>query len=228
MPKQTCEVAAPLHRFLYPHRMISIGSMANRHYHRTGFPAYIKAMGDITVLLGRARDGDRGAFDSLFDALYPDLRRIAHARLASHQRSTMLNTTVLVHECFLKFTAADRLTPTDRAHFLAYGAQVMRSIIVDLARARQSERRGGDAAHTTLGTDVRENLPAGEDEIMDVHEALEQLALLDARLAKVVEMRYFGGLREAEIAEALGVNERTIRRDWEKARLLLAAALREQ
>jgi DNA-directed RNA polymerase specialized sigma24 family protein len=77
-------------------------------------------------------------------------------------------------------------------------------------------------------TDVRDNVPAGEDEIMDVHEALEQLALLDARLAKVVEMRYFGGLREAEIAEALGVNERTIRRDWEKARLLLAAALREQ
>ena len=103
----------------------------------------------------------------------------------------------------------------------------MRSIIVDLARARQSERRGGDAAHTTLGTDVRDNVPAGEDEIMDVHEALEQLALLDARLAKVVEMRYFGGLRETEIAEALGVNERTVRRDWEKARLLLAAALRE-
>ena len=100
-------------------------------------------MGDITVLLGRARDGDRGAFDGLFDALYPDLRRIAHARLAAHQRNTMLNTTVLVHECFLKFTAADRLTPKDRAHFLAYGSQMMRSIIVDVARARQAERRGG-------------------------------------------------------------------------------------
>jgi len=183
-------------------------------------------MGDITVLLGRARDGDRGAFDGLFDALYPDLRRIAHARLASHQRNTMLNTTVLVHECFLKFTAADRLTPKDRAHFLAYGSQMMRSIIVDVARARQAERRGGDAAHTTLNTDVRDRVPAGEDEIMDVHEALEQLAALDQRLAKVVEMRYFGGLREAEIAEALGVTERTVRRDWEKARLLLAAALR--
>jgi hypothetical protein len=72
--------------------------MTNGHYRHLGFPAYIKAMGDITVLLGRARDGDRGAFDSLFDALYPNLRRIAHARLASHQRSTMLNTTVLVHE----------------------------------------------------------------------------------------------------------------------------------
>lgn len=103
-------------------------------------------MGDITVLLGRARDGDRGAFDGLFDALYPGLRRIAHARLASHQRNTMLNTTVLVHECFLKFTAADRLTPKDRAHFLAYGSQMMRSIIVDVARARQAEQRGGDAA----------------------------------------------------------------------------------
>ena len=228
MPEPTYNVNAPFHRFLQPRRAPCVGIMANGYYHHAGFPVYIKAMGDITVLLGRARDGDRGAFDSLFDALYPDLRRIAHARLASHQRSTMLNTTVLVHECFLKFTAADRLTPTDRAHFLAYGAQVMRSIIVDLARARQSERRGGDAAHTTLGTDVRENLPAGEDEIMDVHEALEQLALLDARLAKVVEMRYFGGLRAIEIAEALGVNERTVRRDWEKARLLLAAALREQ
>ena len=110
-------------------------------------------MGDITVLLGRARDGDRGAFDSLFDALYPDLRRIAHARLASHQRSTMLNTTVLVHECFLKFTAADRLTPTDRAHFLAYGAQVMRSIMAGGAgivrRAGGGNRRLGAGAPRT-------------------------------------------------------------------------------
>ena len=104
-------------------------------------------MGDITVLLGRARDGDRGAFDSLFDALYPDLRRIAHARLASHQRSTMLNTTVLVHECFLKFTAADRLTPTDRAHFLAYGALAGGAGIV--RRAGGGNRRLGAGAPRT-------------------------------------------------------------------------------
>ncbi len=109
MPKLTHKVNAPFHRLLQPRRATTVGSMTNGHYRHLGFPAYIKAMGDITVLLGRARDGDRGAFDSLFDALYPDLRRIAHARLASHQRSTMLNTTVLVHECFLKFTAADRL-----------------------------------------------------------------------------------------------------------------------
>ena len=186
-------------------------------------------MGDITVLLAKAREGDQRAFDDLFDVLYPQLRRIAHARLAPHQRNTLLDTTILVHECYLKFSGAGRLTPKDRAHFLAYGAQVMRSIIVDIAPSRNAERRGGDAAHVTLSTDVREQIGScGEEEILDVHEALQQLARLDNRLARVVEMRYFGGMKETEIAEALGVTERTVRRDWEKARLLLAAALRQR
>lgn len=191
-------------------------------------PRYARGMGDITVLLAKARAGDQRAFDDLFDALYPQLRRIAHARLAPHKRNTLLDTTILVHECYLKFSAADRLTPEDRSHFLAYGSQVMRSIIVDVARARSAERRGGDAAHITLGTDVGEQVAArGEAEILDVHEALLALAKLDERLARVVEMRYFGGMKETEIAEVLGVNERTVRRDWEKARLLLAASLRD-
>ena len=111
-------------------------------------------MGDITVLLAKAREGDQRAFDDLFDVLYPQLRRIAHARLAPHQRNTLLDTTILVHECYLKFSGAGRLTPKDRAHFLAYGAQVMRSIIVDIARSRNAERRGGDAAHVTLSTEI--------------------------------------------------------------------------
>jgi len=183
-------------------------------------------MGDITLLLGRAREGDRQAFDELFDLLYPDLRRIAHARLSRNLRDTLLDTTVLVHEAYLKFAAAQRLTPQDRAHFLAYAAHVMRSIIVDTARASHAERRGGDAAHVTLGTEVSDNVAEAEEEILDVHEALTQLAQLDPRLARVVEMRYFGGMKEAEIGEALGVTERTVRRDWEKARLLLASALR--
>jgi len=183
-------------------------------------------MGDITLLLGRAREGDRQAFDELFDLLYPDLRRIAHARLSRNLRDTLLDTTVLVHEAYLKFAAAQRLTPQDRAHFLAYAAHVMRSIIVDTARASRAERRGGDAAHVTLGTEVSDNVAEAEEEILDVHEALTQLAQLDPRLARVVEMRYFGGMKEVEIGEALGVTERTVRRDWEKARLLLASALR--
>jgi RNA polymerase sigma factor (TIGR02999 family) len=184
------------------------------------------APGDITGWIAQARAGDRAAFDRLFDAMYPDLRRIAHGRLARHARDPLLDTTVLVHECYLKFAAAQRLQPADRAHFLAYAATVMRSIIVDLARASRSDRRGGDAAHVTLNTGIAEGVPEPEDEILDVNEALTELAKLDERLARVVEMRYFGGLNNSEIAQALDLTERTVRRDWDKARLLLANALR--
>ena len=183
-------------------------------------------MGDITLLLQRAREGDRQAFDQLFQALYPDLRRIARARLAPHVRGTLLNTTALVHEAYLKFEQSARLTPVDRVHFLAYAARVMRSIIVDAARASRSERRGGDAVHVTFDTNVAESTAAGEEQILDVDTALQRLAQADERLARVVEMRYFGGMTEIEIGEALGLTERTVRRDWEKARLLLADELR--
>lgn len=183
-------------------------------------------MGDITLLLQRARSGDQDAFGDLFARVYPELRRIAHARLAPHRREGGFDTTALVNECYLKFHDAKQLTPQDRSHFLAYSAQMMRSIIVDTARAQRAERRGGDAAHVTLNTEISDQVPNGEDEILDVDEALAQLAKLEPRLAQVVEMRYFGGMTEAEIAQALGVTDRTVRRDWEKARLLLANALR--
>lgn len=185
-------------------------------------------MGDITVLIQRAQGGDRGALDALFDALYPELRRIAHARLTRNLRDTLLDTTALVHECYVKFSQAQRLGPSDRAHFLAYAATAMRSIIVDFARAKAAERRGGDAPHVTLNTALADGLGDrhGEDEIVRVHEALDELAKLDARLAQVVEMRYFGGMTDAEVGEALGITDRTVRRDWDKARLLLAAALK--
>jgi RNA polymerase sigma factor (TIGR02999 family) len=183
-------------------------------------------MGDITQWIALARQGDRAAFDSLFEALYPELRRIAHARLARSARDTLVNTTALVHECYLKFAGAQRLTAEDRIHFLAYAATVMRSIVVDMARAARAARRGGDAAHVTLNTDVVEGVAQPEDEILDIDEALVGLARLDERLAKVVELRYFGGYSNTEIALALDVTERTVRRDWDKARLLLADALR--
>jgi RNA polymerase sigma factor (TIGR02999 family) len=184
-------------------------------------------MGDITQLIARARSGDRAAFDGLFGILYPELRRIAHGRLARNVRDTLMDTTALVHECYLKLLSAERLTPSDRAHFLAYSASVMRSIVVDAARAGLAERRGGDAAHVTLDTGVADGVAQPEQEILDVHGALEELAQLDERLAKVVEMRYFCGMTESEIGEALGLTDRTVRRDWEKARLLLAHALRD-
>jgi RNA polymerase sigma factor (TIGR02999 family) len=108
---------------------------------------------------------------------------------------------------------------------MAYAAAAMRSVIIDYLRRRTSEKRGGDVEHVTLDTALAEVLGARDDEILDVHEALESLAKVDARLVQVVEMRYFAGLTEEEIGRALGLSARTVRRDWERARLLLAEML---
>ncbi|MEO8154115.1 MAG: ECF-type sigma factor [Rhizobacter sp.] len=183
-------------------------------------------MDDITDLLHAAKGGDAEALAALFEALYPDLRRIARKRLSIDERGTLLDTTALVHECYMKFAKAQRLSVEDRGHFMAYAATAMRSIVVDFARARLAERRGGHAPHETLDSTLGDSIPGGEAEILSVHEALDELATLDPRMARVVEMRYFGGLADAEIAEALEVGLRTVRRDWEKARLILSASLR--
>jgi RNA polymerase sigma factor (TIGR02999 family) len=184
-------------------------------------------MGDITTWIAQARQGDRAALDQLVASVYPELRRIAHARLAPHAHNALLNTTTLVHECYMKFVGAQRLNVEDRGHFLAYAASAMRSIIVDQARASLTQRRGGHAAHVTLDTANSGEVAQAEDQIFDVDSAITELARLSPRLAQVVEMRYFGGMNDEEIGLALGVNGRTVRRDWEKARMMLVAALRD-
>jgi RNA polymerase sigma factor (TIGR02999 family) len=180
---------------------------------------------DITQLLQAARHGDRAAADQVVAQLYTDLQRMArrHVRDAGHM--TLLDTTALVHEAWLRLAGGQGAEFPDRRHFLAYAAQAMRSVVIDLVRARQAERRGGGLAHVTLDTAVAEQLPQGDDDVLRVHEALDELAQLEPRLAQVVEMRYFAGLREQEIAEALGVTERTVQRDWQKARLFLSISL---
>ena len=183
-------------------------------------------MGDVTQLIERAREGDRAAFDRIFELLYPELRKIAHRRLNRRAKDELIGTTALVNECYVKLIQRERLTPGDRAHFLAYSATVMRSIIVDAARAAGTDRRGGDAQQVTLSTQLLDSVANPGGDILDVHAALDELAHIDPRLARVVEMRYFGGLSDDEIAEVLAVSSRTVRRDWEKARLLLAHALR--
>ncbi len=183
-------------------------------------------MGDITRLIARARGGDRTALDELFEVVYPDLRRIAHSRLRRGSPDPDLGTTALVNECYLKLRDSQRVEATDRAHFFSYMASAMRSIVVDIARHRASERRGGQALHVTLDDAQADSASAnGEDEILRVHEALEAVAQLDTRLVQVVEMRYFAGMTDIEIADALSITDRTVRRDWQKARVLLAAAL---
>lgn len=138
---------------------------------------------------------------------------------------TSLDTTSLVHECYLRLVSLGQLHTRDRAHFLAYAARAMRSIVVDFVRQRFAKRRGGDEIRVTFATEVRDSIVIGEEQIMQVDEALEELAILDPRLVEVVEMKYFAGFTVEQIAETRGVTTRTIRRDWEKARLLLSAAL---
>ena len=162
---------------------------------------------------------------ALFPALYAELRRLARSRLASGGRHTLLDTSALVHEAFLRMQHNGALALKDREHFLAYAATTMRSIVIDFVRRRSAERRGGDAEHVTLDTRAAESLGSSDDEILAVHDALETLAQVDARLVRVVEMRYFAGLTDVEIGAALGVTDRTVRRDWERARLLLAQML---
>jgi RNA polymerase sigma factor (TIGR02999 family) len=183
-------------------------------------------MGELTQLLLRANAGDEAARQALFASAYEELRIQARARLRDGGRNTLLDTTALVNESFLRFVHAGRLQVNDRCHFFAYAASVMRSVIVDFARQRQAQRCGGDVVHVTLDTQLAESIGAEENEVLGVHDALAQLEATDPRLARVVEMRFFAGMREDEIGEALGVTERTVRRDWERARLLLFAALR--
>lgn len=177
-------------------------------------------------LLQLAHDGNEAAREQLFAVAYEELRSRARAQLREGGRNTLLNTTVLVHESYLRFLQAGQLSGAERGYFFSYAARVMRSVIVDFARQRQTQRRGGDAIHVSLNTQFAEELSAGEDQVVRINDALEALQQVDERLVRVVEMRYFAGMTETEIAAATGVTERTVRRDWHKARLLLAATLR--
>jgi len=180
----------------------------------------------LTALIGRMQGGDAAARDALFAAAYDDLHRLARARLRDGGRSTVLDTTSLVHESYLRFVGAGDLRAEDRRAFFAYASQVMRSVIINSVRERIAQKRGGDWLPLKLSTELAANVAEGDDSILRVHEALEDLEKADPRLAQVAEMRYFGGYSEQEIAETLDVTERTVRRCWEKARLILAEALR--
>jgi len=160
----------------------------------------------------------------LYTALYGDLKRLAHGRLRQLPGGG-LNTTALVHESFLRLDGRE-LHFSHEGQFLAYAAKVMRSVLVDLAREQGAERRGSGLAPLTLATEALLHI-AQEPPLLEVHEALQSLEALEPRLAQVVEMRYFAGLSEAEIGAALGLAERSVRRDWVKARALLRSMLVE-
>jgi RNA polymerase sigma factor (TIGR02999 family) len=176
-------------------------------------------MGELTALLAAVRAGQPGAVDALVALTYKEIHDLAHRRLRQNAAITLLDTTSLVHECYLRLVQLGEIQVADRTHFIAYAARAMRSIVIDLARRRRAERHGGGVPDLTVDTNVSDGQNA--EEVIRVDEALVELATIDTRLAELVELKYFGGLTHEEIAQLQGVNERTVRRDWEKARLFL-------
>lgn len=167
---------------------------------------------------------DCGVQDALFTQTYPELRKLAHARLYRGGRAPMVDTTTLVHESYLRMFKVAGLSLDNRSAFFAYASRTMRSVIVDAVRERKSLCQGGDLEQVTLNTQTSEQPATGPD-VERVHEALLDLEQVEPRLSMVAEMRYFGGYCDTEIAQTLGVTIRTVGRDWEKARLLLCSAL---
>lgn len=190
----------------------------------SGHPSAGAPTEGVTELLLDARSGRRDALDRLFPIVYEELRRVAHARLQREPEGHTLNTTALVHEAYIRLIDVTRVDWRDRVHFLSMAARSMRRILIDYARQHRAARRGGGAVPLDLN-DVLIAADQQADTLSVVDDALEQLAVLNPRLVRVVECRYFAGMTEAETAQALDVNERTVRRDWIKARGWLRKAL---
>jgi RNA polymerase sigma factor (TIGR02999 family) len=181
---------------------------------------------DITLWLDAAREGDRTALDRVLATLYQELHAMARRQLAGQLGHT-LDATALVHEAYLKLVGRNAAQFDDRAHFFAYAASAMRSVVVDYARQRLAQKRGGDLHRVA---ELPEDLEGGvrlDEETLGLDAALTRLAAVDPRLAQVVELRYFTGLSELEIAALLKRSERSIRRDWQKARMFLLASLQD-
>jgi RNA polymerase sigma factor (TIGR02999 family) len=184
----------------------------------------MRASAKPTAILTVLRSGSRESLDRLVPSLYEELRVIAHRRIARRSDGGTLETTGLVHEVYLKLVDESDAGVHDRAHFLALASLAMRHVLVDRAKARGRLKRGGATGWITFDED-RLAVDDQPEALLQLDEALTWLASLEPRLARVVECRFFGGLGEAEIAEALGVTERTVQRDWAKARMLLRRAL---
>jgi RNA polymerase sigma factor (TIGR02999 family) len=172
-------------------------------------------------LILAADAGDAGATAELFTRLYDELHRLAESQLRRMRPDISLSATTLLHDLYLSMSEAAIL---DRGRFMAYAARAMRGIVIDAVRARRAEKRGGEFHITRLPTDAGESLPAGE-ELSALGDALDALARTDPALAEVVNLSFFGGLSFEEIAALRGVSERTVQRDWRKARLFLKSVL---
>jgi RNA polymerase sigma factor (TIGR02999 family) len=178
---------------------------------------------DMAIKIAPKEGGD---VSELWSKAYPQLRQLARSRLRRSGRHSILDTTGLVNEAYMRLAAIGQLPFEHRGQFFAYCARAMRSIIIDLAREAHAARHGGGLVQITMSSTIIDELRADDDPLR-IDDALTELAKVEPRLATVVEMRFFGGFTEAEIAESFGLTERTIRRDWERARALLRSMLTE-
>jgi RNA polymerase sigma factor (TIGR02999 family) len=180
----------------------------------------------IASLWAGAERGDRAAADALFAALYSDHHRLAQRELARSASGVTVGATTLLHEAYLDIARREGPVFPDRARFMGYAARVMRGLIIDYVRHRHAQRRGGQFEITTLAIDVADRIPQ-ELELTQIGEAIDQLAAVDSVLAEVVDLKFFCGFSFAEIAAMRGVSERTVQRQWQKARIYLHRTLRE-
>jgi RNA polymerase sigma factor (TIGR02999 family) len=185
---------------------------------------FVSAEPELTQLIAHAASGDPDARAQLYQRAYPELHRLAHSRLYRHGGNESLQTTEVLSESFMRFVGSGAMRAQDRAQFFALASNIMRSVIFDTVRAAHAEKRGSGEV-TVLSTQIAESVGIEVDRFLEVEDAMARLEKADPRLAQVVDMRYFGGMGWEEIAEAMGVNARTARRDWEKAQLLLRAML---
>lgn len=182
------------------------------------------AEGDITAVLVALRDGDRSALDRLVPLVYRDLRERAHRQLGHGRPGDTLSTTALVHEAYLKLVDSAHQSYRNRIHFFAVASRAMRQILVDNARHHLASKRNGGRAISLDPEQLAS--PDRDDELIALDDALTQLEQLDERLARIVELRFFGGLSVEETADATEMSPRTVKRDWRKARAFLYQAMR--
>ena len=180
---------------------------------------------EVTQLLAAWSKGDQAALEKLAPLVYEELRHLAHRHMQGQRSGHTLQTTALVHEAYVRLAGQEKPSFANRSHFLAVAAKAMRQILVDHAKASQRQKRGAVAGKVELDEAVLV-MPQPTREILDLNEALERLARLDSRKARVVELKFFGGLKQDEIAEVLRVSTVTVRRDWVFSRAWLHAELR--
>ncbi len=179
---------------------------------------------DVAKLLEAWHGGDRAALDRLVTAVYAELRRLAHLHLARERRGHTLQTTALVNEAYLRMIGTNRVDWRDRAHFLAVSARLMREVLMQYARLRVAGKRGGAPVRVEF-EEAALSAPERSADLIALDDALDSLSEIDPREAKIVELRFFGGLSEEETGHVLGISGRTVRRDWEHAKVWLVREL---